>query len=373
MGAAIANDRFDAQDQPGTLTVDRLRLFLFRLRALFWPRKIEAQLAEEIRIHLEMIAEAHIAAGLPANEAYHLARREFGGVDQIKEAHRSEWRFRSLGRLGQNFRGAVRQVRRNPILTAAIVATLALGIGATTAIYTVIYATLLAPLPVANPDQVVMVWSKVGGSRDGMSAGDFLEWRRQSTSFERLAAFAGSDFNLARRDEPEVVHGRLCTPGFYSLLGLPFLLGRDFLPEEETPGKDRVVILGFALWNRLGANRAILGHPIQVNGANYIVVGVLAPSPADRYAVPLTAPLALRPEQINHDYHWLETMGRLKPGVSLGRPSPRWTQLRRGSRQSIPPPIRVGVCPLNPSRTISSRRTIGATCGYSLALWVSYC
>jgi putative ABC transport system permease protein len=208
-------------------------------------------------------------------------------------------------------------LRKNLGLTAAVIATLMLGIGATTAIYTVVYAVLLAPLPYPHPEQLVMVWSKVGGDRNPMSAGDFLDWKEQNKSFQQLAAFTGGSINLATQDQPEQIEGLHATPGWFSMQGIPMLMGRDFLPEEGIPGRDREVVLTYKLWNRLGADRSIIGQPMRMNGEPYTVVGVLRPGVGDRFDFELAVPLAFRPEQINHDYHWLLTMGRLKPGVTL--------------------------------------------------------
>jgi len=208
-------------------------------------------------------------------------------------------------------------LRRNLGLTSAVVATLALGIGATTAIYTVIYATLLSPLPLPHPEQLVMVWSKVQGNRNGIAAGDFLDWQRYNGSFQSLCAFTGGNFNLGTRDKPEQVEGRLTSPGFFHMMGLPLMLGRDFLPQEGVQGNEKVVILTHKLWNKLGADSHIVGKQLRINGGLYAVVGVLAEGVADRYDAQVTAPLAFRPEQINHDYHWLLAMARLKPGVSI--------------------------------------------------------
>lgn len=219
--------------------------------------------------------------------------------------------------LFQNLTYSVRMLRKNLALTIAVVTTLSLGIGATTAIYTVVYATLLAQLPLPKPDQLVMVWSKIQGNRNGISAGDFLDWRQRSRSFQDLCAFTGGNFNLGSKNQPEQINGRLATPGFFSMMGLRFQKGRDFLPEEGVPGQDHVLILTHKLWTRLGANPHLVGQQMRVNGAAYTVVGVLAAGVADRYDAQLTAPLAFRPEQINHDYHWMIAMGRLKPGVTI--------------------------------------------------------
>jgi putative ABC transport system permease protein len=217
----------------------------------------------------------------------------------------------------QNIRYSVRMLRKDRGLTVAVIATLALGIGATTAIYTVVYATLLAPLPLAHPNELVMVWSKIKGNRNGISAGDFLDWQRRSHSFQGLFAVTNGNFNLATKGAPERVDGRRVTPGFFNVMGYPLMMGRDFLPEEGMPGKDRVVVLTHKLWLKLGANRNIVGQQIHINSDPYTVVGVLAAGLSDHYDAQLTTPLAFRPEQINHDYHWMISMGRLKPGVSI--------------------------------------------------------
>src|SRR5579864_821061 len=225
----------------------------------------------------------------------------------------SRWTVRTV--MG-NLRYSLRMLRKNPGLTAAVIATLMLGIGATTAIYTVVYAVLLAPLPYPEPDQLMMVWSKVNGHNNGISAGDFLDWKEQSASFQQLSAWTDASMNVSTQEQPEELPGMRCTPGWFGMQGLPFAMGRDFRPEEGIPGKDRAVILTHKLWNRLGANRNIIGQPLRLNGELYTVVGVLAPGVGDRFDFELSTPLAFLPEQINHDYHWLLAMGRLKRGVT---------------------------------------------------------
>jgi putative ABC transport system permease protein len=216
-----------------------------------------------------------------------------------------------------NLRFTLRMLWKNPGLTLTVLLTLALGIGANTAIFTVDYATLLAPLPYPEPDRLVVVWSKIQTFHNSMSAGDFTDWKRQNSSFEDLNALTGSSFNIAGKDQPENIVGRLVTPGFYHMLGRPFFLGRDFLPEEGVEGRSHVVILTHKLWSHLGADPKIVGQTMRVNGEPYTVVGVLAPGVYDRGDVQMTAPLVFKPEQLNHDFHWLLSIGRLKPGVTL--------------------------------------------------------
>jgi len=221
----------------------------------------------------------------------------------------------------RNLRFSLRMLAKNPGLTLAVILTLALGIGATTAIYTVVYATLLEPMPYPKPEQLVMVWSHVGGHNNGIAAGDFLDWRRQSHSFQQLIAMRGASFNLATKGAPEQIKNSLqCSPGYYKMLGYHFLMGRDLLPGEETLGRDHEVVLSYKLWNRLGADANILGKSLHIDGDPYTVVGVLAQGIGNKsadIAADLTTPLAFRPEQINHDYHWLIAMARLKDGVTI--------------------------------------------------------
>jgi predicted permease len=216
-----------------------------------------------------------------------------------------------------DLRYALRQLRKSPGFALAAILTLALGIGATTAIFTVVYATLLAPMPYPKPDQLVMVWSKIQGSRNSIAAQDFLDWKKQNAVFQDINAFTGTNFNLATKEQPEYIQGQLTTPGMYRMMGNQFLYGRDFLPEEGMIGKDHEVILMNKLWKRLGSDPSIVGKTIQLNGSPYTVVGVLAPGQADRLDQWLLAPLAFKPDQLNHDFHWLLAMGRLKEGVTL--------------------------------------------------------
>jgi putative ABC transport system permease protein len=217
----------------------------------------------------------------------------------------------------RNLRYTVRTLWKNPGLTLTVLLTLALGIGANTAIFTVDYATLLAPMPYPQPDQLVVVWSKIQTFHNGISAGDFTDWKRENSSFQDINAFTGGSFNIATKEQPENLDGRQVTVGFYKMFGRPFLLGRDFLPEEGVAGKDHVVILTHKLWAHLGADPKIVGTSMRINGEPYTVVGVLSPGLDDRGDSQLAVPLVFKPEQLNHDFHWLLSIARLKPGVTV--------------------------------------------------------
>ena len=217
----------------------------------------------------------------------------------------------------QNVRYALRQLRKSPVFTLTAVLTIALGIGANTAIFTVVYATLLAPMPYPEPDQLVIVWSKIQGFHNSIAAQDFVDWKNQNKSFQDLNAWTGGSFNLATKDQPEYVEGQQTTPGMFKMQGLRFQFGRDFLPEEGVVGKERVVILVNKMWKRLGSDPNIIGKQVKIDGYPYTVVGVLAPGIVDRQDQWLIVPLAFKPDQLNHDFHWLLAMGRLKPGVTV--------------------------------------------------------
>ncbi|HEY1987531.1 MAG TPA: ABC transporter permease [Terracidiphilus sp.] len=217
----------------------------------------------------------------------------------------------------RNLQYSVRQLLKSPVFTLTAVLTLALGIGANTAIFTVVYGTLLAPMPYPQPDQLVMVWSRVQGNRNGIAAQDFVDWKNQNTVFQDLNAWSGGNFNLATKEQPEYLEGQSTTPGMYRMMGVGFRYGRDFLPEEGTAGREHVVILTNKLWKRLGSDPSIIGKPLNMDGTAYTVVGVLGPGLTDRLNQWLIVPLVFKPDQLNHDFHWLLAMGRLKPGVTI--------------------------------------------------------
>ena len=283
-------------------------------------RHIEEDLDEEIRAHFDILIERNIAKGMSHQTAWREARLEFGGQEQVKQAVRESRFGAALGARLRDVRHALRGLRNNPGFAAIILFTLALGIGANTAIFTVDYAALLAPLPYPDPARLVRVWSRFHEQSNRVSAGDLNDWKRQTTAFEALNASGSDDFNIATRDRPEFVEGLDATPGYYGMLGEPLFLGRNFLSAEGEPGNQHVVILTHRLWQHLGANPKIIGSPMQVNGESYTVVGVLAAGTADRWDEELIVPLVFKPEDLNDHASrgWLVT-GRLRPGVTIRR------------------------------------------------------
>jgi putative ABC transport system permease protein len=217
-------------------------------------------------------------------------------------------------------RFGLRLLRKEPGFTTVAVVALALGIGASTAIFSIVYAAYLEPLPYRHADRLVMVWSRVNGDRSVVSPADFLDWKQQATAFAEINAWSWRQVNLATNDRPEQVQVGPATPGFLAMFGYghPLALGRTFVEEEGTPGKDKVVILSHRLWQeRFGADPKIIGRLIRIDGTPHTVVGVLSPGPSDENQNRLWVPLAFTPEQLKRDERWLLVMAVLKPGVTI--------------------------------------------------------
>jgi len=239
----------------------------------------------------------------------------------------------------QNLRHAARSLRKSPTLTLAVVLTLAVCIGATTAVFSVVYAVLFRPLPFADPDGVLLfreVWRGMHGS---VSVGNWADTRREDRLFEQLVPMQGTSVNLAGSDVPENVTAARVGASFFTLLGVPPALGRGFLADEDRPGSDGVVVLSDGLWRRrFGADPAIVGRDVRIDGVQRRVIGVM-PRSLDYtlYHEELWIPSAFTPEQLaQHDEHFLAVLGRLKSGVTLAQSQAELDQIARGLRARYP-------------------------------------
>jgi putative ABC transport system permease protein len=226
--------------------------------------------------------------------------------------------------LRHDLRYALRMLLRQPAMTATILLTLALGIGANTAVFSVVYAVLLRPLPYVDPERLVMVWEKrprEGVFDNTVSPADFLDWSRLNRSFSAIAAYTATTSDLTGSGEPVQLATAAVSPSFFEVLGTRPLLGRTFAPEEETLGRHRVVMIGHGLWQqRFGGDRGIVGRSIMLNGIPHLVIGVLPPDfefPGETAAI--WAPLVLRGDDgpPPRASHFLLVYARLQPGVSL--------------------------------------------------------
>lgn len=238
----------------------------------------------------------------------------------------------------RDVRYGLRLLWKSPGFTSVSLLALALGIGATTAIFSLLYSVLLAPLPYPDADALVMVWSHQKGDRVGTSPGDFLDWQKQSTVFQSLNAWTGAGFTVSTRDWTEQIQANRVTPGFFDLLqGQQTALGRHFLQEDTRVGNDHVVILNHRFWrDKFGSDPNIVGKPLRMSGEPYIVAGVAAPGPMDKGDSDMSVPLALRPEEINRENHYLLVMGRLKDGVTLAAANAEMNVIARRLAKSEP-------------------------------------
>jgi putative ABC transport system permease protein len=301
-----------------------------RLRSLFRKGRVERELSEELRFHLEKLIEEKVAKGMPAEEARYLGLRAFGAVEQIKEVCRDMRRVNYIENFLQDLRYGLRQLRRSPGFTAVAVLTLALGIGANTAVFSLVDIVLLRPLPYRNPEELVVVSETVppmGGEIEvGMAAGEYLDYRDRNRSFAQTAAYEGAGFNLTGEGTPLRVNAAAVSASVFPLLGVPPRLGRTFTADEERPGSAPVAIFSYSLWqNHFGADRRILGKTIKLDEKPYLVVGVMPPSfkfpfdgaPLSEHA-DLWVPEVFAPDRLQDRLREFGVgfIGRLKPGVS---------------------------------------------------------
>lgn len=217
-------------------------------------------------------------------------------------------------------RFAVRLLWRTPGFTAVAAITLALGIGATTAIFSVVYGLFFAPLPYVKADRLVMIWEQVNGERRSPPPSSYLTWKREATAFADINAWGGGPVNIATSDRPENLPAGRATPGFLPMLGYghPLALGRTFTEEEGIVGNDTVVVLTYRLWqDRFGGDRAIVGRTVRIDDRPHTVVGVLGEGPADHQQSKIWLPLAFTEAQLTSGRGGLNVMARLKDGVEL--------------------------------------------------------
>jgi predicted permease len=297
-------------------------------------RRWEGQMDTELRYHLESQIREYVSQGMCHQEAQRRARREFGALELAKDECRDVMPLQWLDYLWRDLCLAVRSLRKSPGFAAAAIVTLALGIGANTAIFSVVYSVLLKPLPYSEPEQIYSVEAVIPEIRDQLASlpvriQDYLEWRKADTVFSAVAALTPAEWNLTGDGEPERLGGARVSTNFFTFLGVPIAHGRGFVQDEEQPGRDKVVVISDALWRRrYGSDPGLIGNSINLNGESHLVVGIapprlLAPTgtllhPMLSFAprIDLWRPLAptkneLQGESWNHGL-----LVRLKPGGS---------------------------------------------------------
>ena len=294
-----------------------------RLRGIVRRDDAERGLSEEIRFHIDQQTAKNIRAGMAPSEARRQALIRFGGVERVKEATRDEFRANILEDFVRDVRYGIRALGRTPAFAVVATLTLALGIGANTAIFSVVNAVLLKPLPYADAERLVVVWERntaIGKDRDLVAPPNYLDWKSRNAVFEHLGAYRYGGFSLTGSGEPESIIAVTLSSSLFRALGVDAAIGRTFTDEEEAR-RDRVVVLTHELWQRrFGGDRSIVGNAITLSDARYTVVGVMPPTfrfpegnPVDLYS-PL---VFIENELRGRRTHSLTVVGRLQPGVSI--------------------------------------------------------
>jgi putative ABC transport system permease protein len=323
------------------MNVRQIRGWLARFFGMLNRGRREREFAEELESHLAMHIEDNLRAGMSPEEARRLALVKLGGVTQVQELHCEQRGLPMLETLFQDLRFGARMLFKNPGFSLIAVVTLALGIGANTAIFSVVNAVLLRALPYPEPGRLVRFY-EINPGRGWLdfaaSAPNFGDWRKQQSVCEQLAAYEFNTFNFTGSGEPERVAALRVTANLFSVLGVEPAHGRNFLPEEEQSGRNHVAILSDGLWQRrFGADPNSIGRQIQLSGESYTVVGVAPPGFQLTQGTELWTPLTLDPVGANRSSsHNLSVIGRLKPGVSLAQAQAAMDTIARQLEQQYP-------------------------------------
>ena len=257
---------------------------LKRLLALKRHEQMDLEIDEELRSHLEMRTADNMAEGMTPDHALREARLRFGNPAVVKETVHAVDAALAIDSFFTDIRYAIRGCLKKPGFTAMAVLTLALGIGANTAIFSVVHAVLLEPLPFSDPDRLVHIWhvppqsSFPGMSRFAVSAANFLDWQKENHVFAEMALASGGPYDITGAGKPETIHASTVTHDFFSILGVQPIHGRVFLPEEDRAGRNKEIILSYKLWqSHFGADSNAVGRTITLDGVPYIIVGVMGP------------------------------------------------------------------------------------------------
>jgi macrolide transport system ATP-binding/permease protein len=327
------------------MVMRQLRAWLVRLGGFFARNTNEREFTAEMESHLQMHIEDNLHAGMSAEEARRQALIKLGGVEQTKELVRDRRGLPILDALMQDLRFGARVLRKNPGFTVIAVLTLALGIGANTAIFSVVDAVLLRPLPYKDPGRLVTISESDSPNdlamRKSASPGNYLDWRDQNRVFSHVVAADFPGFSLTGADRPERVLGAAVSAGLLGMLGLQPQLGREIAQEDDRPDANPVVMLSDSLWRRrFNANSHILGQTIHLGTSPYTVIGILPvglqfpEADADLW-VPLEHEITAKNMRWRNT-HYLEVYARLKPGVTLAQAREEMNRIAASIRKANP-------------------------------------
>lgn len=310
--------------------MSRLEMMLARLANVFRKCRLEQDLNSELQAHLELLMEENLRKGMTLEDARHAARREFGGIEQTKELYRERVGLPFLETFLQDLRYAIRMLRKSPSFTAVAVLTLALGIGANSAVFSIVNGVLLHPLPFANADRLVMAGEKDDeGKPATTSYATYEDWKSRSKSFEDLTLYRQWQPTLMAPGEPEQLVGLRVANNYFRTLGISIAAGRDFAPADDTPATRYVAILSHALWQRrFKSDPGIVGRAINLSGTSFTVVGVLPANYESLIATDLRASGVEIWGALGYDAalrdacrtcRHLRGIGRLRPGVTVAQ------------------------------------------------------
>ncbi|MQA92944.1 MAG: hypothetical protein GEU90_22475, partial [Gemmatimonas sp.] len=288
-------------------------------RALWQRNRMEREMDEEMRLHLEMEIEDRVRAGMSPREARRTALRDFGGIERFKEEAREIRGIGAIEDLRQDARFTVRTLRKNPGFALVAVLTLALGIGANTAVFSVVDGTLLRPLPYPEADRVVRVQELDGnGSPMPVTGGNFEDWREMSRSFEAIAVYTPPEFTpmmtVLGANEAVRTRATWVTADFWRVMGVAPALGRSFVTEETLPGGASVMLVSDSFWRtHLGGDMDVLGRVLDLGGEPHEIVGVMPAGFGYPAATAVWMPhQEVYPGRMGHNY---DAVGRLKAGI----------------------------------------------------------
>src|ERR1700723_1840398 len=314
---------------------------LIRMRALFRRDAVEGELDEELRFHFEEQLAKFVESGVTPVEARRRARLIFGGSDQIKEECREARGVHWLDTLTQDIRFGLRMLRRSPGFAFIAILTLALGIGANTAIFSVVQGVLLSPLPYSQPERLVMLWeSNPRFPHVWTSYLNFRDWQRSAGSFERMAAFSTwQGYDLTNSGALEHLDGKQISAGFFATLGVNLAEGRDFTLQEDRQAGAPAAIISYRLWkNRFGGNAAVLSESVTLNGVDYTIVAVAPDGFRLEGDADVFTPLGQGDPVVlsNRGSHEFFSIARLKTGVNLSAARAEMSAIQNGLDRTYP-------------------------------------
>jgi predicted permease len=342
----------------------RIRQLFEQILSVLRYRQLDRDLSEELEVHIHMAVEDNIRSGMAPNEARRQAMIRFGGVDAARELHREARGLPWIESLAQDIRYALRSLRHSFGFTLVAVVILALGIGANSAIFSLVSAVLLRPLPFPEPDRLVLLWDDFsalsGPSRSEASPADYVDWKERSRSFAGMAAFINDTYNLTGSGDPEKLAGVRTTANLFEVLGMQPLLGRTLVPSDEQPDAGPVALINERLWrSRFAGDPGVVGRTIQLNGLAHTVIGVV---PADfqfpnKNAVLWVPARFTSGELAPRSNYYFYVLARLKPDIALGQSQAEMLTIARQLQREYPSNrnISITVTPLHEHLTHNAK------------------